>query len=257
MAAADSGSTGGISMKTRLAVLAALAAVSTPALAMQQAAAPAAAAAPASDPAMAAAPAAAPAVAAEAAVLPANKEVVLALNEAVSSEDKRLGDTVSLTVSQDVTANGAVVIPHGTRAVGQITYRKGKGGFGKAGKLELDFRYVDYNGRHIPIEGHYRQEGDGNGAAAVGAVLAAGVIGGLIVHGHSARIPQGHEFTVHMVDSIPLATPAADGAPVLIAASYTPTPVNMHVMTDKERKAAEKAAKAAARDAQGAASGHN
>jgi hypothetical protein len=240
-------------MRIRLAVLAALAAVSTPALAMQQASAPAAA--PASAPAPA--PEAAPAPAPQALVLPSNSEVILSLNEAVSSEDKRLGDLVSLTVSQDVKANNVVVIPHGTRGVGQITYRKGKGGFGKSGKLELDFRYVDYNGQHIPIEGHYRQEGDGNGAAAVGAVLAAGVIGGLIVHGHSARIPQGHEFTVHMVDAIPLTAPAADGAPALIAASYTPTPVNMHVMTDKERKAAEKAAKAAARDAQGAASGRN
>src|SRR4051812_23119251 len=240
-------------MKTRLAVLAALAAVSTPALAMQQAPAPTAAPAPVAAPVAAVAPAPAP----QALMLPSNSEVILSLNEAVSSEDKRLGDMVSLTVSQDVRANNVVVIPHGTRGVAQITYRKGKGGFGKSGKLELDFRYVDYNGQHIPLEGHYRQEGDGNGAAAVGAVLAAGVIGGLIVHGHSARIPQGHEFTAHMVDSIPLAPPAADGAPALIAANYTPTAVNMHVMTDKERKAAEKAQKAAAHDAQAAASGHN
>ena len=249
-------------MKNRFAVLAALAAVSTPAMAMQQVPAPATTPEPAPAPAQAApaaapAPVAAPAPAPQALVLPSNSEVILSLNEPLSSDDKRLGDMVSLTVSQDVRANNLVVIPHGTRGVAQITYRKGKGGFGKSGKLELEFRYVDYNGQHIPIEGHFRQEGDGNGAAAVGAVLAAGVIGGLIVHGHSARIPQGHEFTVHMVDSIPLAAPATDGAPVLIAASYTPSPVNTHVMTDKERKAAEKAAKAAAVDAQGVASGHN
>jgi hypothetical protein len=243
-------------MKTRLAVLAALTAVSTPALAMQQAPAPAPTAAPATVPAPAPVAAPAPAASPEA-MLPSNSEVILSLNEPVSSEDKRLGDMVSLSVAQDVKANNVVVIPHGTRGVAQVTYRKGKGGFGKSGKLELDFRYVDYNGQHIPIEGHFRQEGDGNGAAAVGAVLAAGVIGGLIVHGHSARIPQSHEFTVHMVDAIPLTAPTADGAPALIAASYTPTPVNMHVMTDKERKAAEKAAKAAARDAEAAARGHN
>jgi hypothetical protein len=243
-------------MKTRLAVLAALAAaVSTPALAMQQAPAPEAAA-PAPAPAAAPASESAPAVAPAAMVLPANSEVVLSLNEALSSDDKRLGDMVSLTVSQDVKANGAVVIPHGTRGVAQITYRKGKGGFGKSGKLDLDFRYVDYNGQHIPIEGHHHQEGDGNGAAAVGAVLAAGVIGGLIVHGHSARIPQGHEFVVHMVDAIPLA-PAADGGPALIAASYTPSHVDTHIMTPKERKAAEKAAKDAAKAAERAASGHD
>ena len=235
-------------MKTRLAILAALAAVSSPALAQSQAPAPAA-------PPVAAAPAAAApaAPAADVAMLPANAEVILRLNEPLSSEDKRLGDNFSMTVAQDVKANGAIVIPRGTRAVGQVTYRKGKGGFGKSGKIELDFRYVDYDGRHIPLEGHYRQEGDGNGAAAVGAVLAAGVIGGLIVHGHSARIPQEHEFTAHVVDAIPFAPGASESSPALIPASYTPSAVNMHVMTDKERKAAEKAVKSGA---QQAASGH-
>jgi hypothetical protein len=237
-------------MKRSFVAFAALAAVSSPALAMQQPAPVAPAAAPAPAPADAVAPPVVAAPAIDAALLPANSEVILALNEPLTSEDKRLGDNFSLTVSQDVKANGAVVIPRGTRAVGQVTYRKGKGGFGKSGKLELDFRYLDFDGRHIPIEGHFRQEGDGNGAAAVGAVLAAGVIGGLIVHGHSARIPQGHEFTVHMVDAIPLGAPAAEGGPALIAASYTPSTVDMHVMTDKERKAAEKAAGEAAKRAQ-------
>ena len=225
-------------MKGRFVVLAALAAVSSPAL--TQTAAPVTAA---GNPASAAG-------------LPANTEVIVRLNEALTSEDKRLGDNFSLTVSQDVKANGSVVIPHGTRAVGQIVYRKGKGGFGKSGKLELAFRYVDLDGRRIPLDGHYRQEGDGNGAAAVGAVLAAGVVGGLIVHGHSARIPEGHEFTTHTVDTIPLATPANDGGPALIAASYTPSPIDMHVMTDKERKAAEKAAGGAAKKAHAASAGH-
>lgn len=232
-------------MKARLAILAALAAVSSPALAQSQAPAPAAP--PAAEATAPAAPAVAPA--AEAAVLPANAEVILRLNEPLSSEDKRLGDNFSLTVAQDIKANGAIVIPRGTRAVGQVTYRKGKGGFGKSGKMELDFRYVDYGGRRIPIEGHYRQEGDGNGAAAVGAVLAAGVIGGLIVHGHSARIPQDHEFTAHLVDAIPFAPAASAEAPALIAASYTPSAVETHVMTPKERKAAEKAAKSGAQQA--------
>jgi hypothetical protein len=232
-------------MKRRLAVLAALAAASSPALAQ----APAPAAVPV-------APTAAPVAAAPAAVLPANTEVIVRLNEALTSEDKRLGDNFSLTVSQDVKANGLVVIPHGTRAVGQVTYRTGKGGFGKSGKLELALRYVDLDGRRIPLDGHYRQEGDGNGAAAVGAVLAAGVVGGLIVHGHSARIPEGHEFTAHTVDVIPLASPASEGGAAVIAASYTPSAVDMHVITDKERKAAQKAAGNAAKRAHQASGAH-
>lgn len=235
-------------MKRRFAVVAAVAAMSSPVLAQAPTHAASPAPAPAPTPAAAAAvePAAAPAPAPVAMVLPANTEIIVRLNEPLTSEDQRLGDNFSLTVAEDVKANGLVVIPHGTRAVGQVVWRKGKGGFGKSGKMELAFRYLDMDGRHIPLEGHYRQEGDGNGAAAVGAVLAAGVVGGLIVHGHSARIAEGHEFTTHTVEAIPLAPPASEGGPALIAASYTPSPVDMHVMTDKERKAAEKKARVAA-----------
>jgi hypothetical protein len=189
------------------------------------------------------------------ATLPANSEVVLNLNEAVSSENLALGDKVALTVAQDVKVNGSVVIPHGTRAVSLVTMRKGKGSFGKSGKLEIAFRYLDLDGRHIPIEGRYLQQGEGNGAATVGAVLGAGIIGGLVVHGHSARIAEGHQFSVRTVDAIPV-TLSASGTPALIAASYTPSAVNMQVMTEKERKAAEKAAGKAADDAHRASGKH-
>ena len=104
--------------------------------------------------------------------------------------------------------------------------------------------------QRIPIEGRYRQEGEGNSAATVGAVLAAGVIGGLIVTGKTARIPEGREFTVHTVDAIPATAGAGNGVPALIAASYAPSAVNLQVMTDKERKALEKATKAAQRKAE-------
>jgi hypothetical protein len=237
-------------MNNRSAAFAALILMSSSALA-QAPVAPPAPAAPTAVPI----PAVAASPAESVATLAANSEVVLTLNEAVSSENLVLGDRVSLTVAQDVKVNGSVVIPHGTRAVSQITMRKGKGSFGKSGKLEIVFRYLDLDGRHIPIEGRYLQQGEGNGAATVGAVLAAGVIGGLVVHGHSARIPQGHEFSVRTVDAIPV-TLASAGAPALIAASYTPSAVNMEVMTEKQRKAAEKAAGRAAEDARRAAGKH-
>ena len=104
--------------------------------------------------------------------------------------------------------------------------------------------------QRIPIEGRYRQEGEGNSAATVGAVLAAGVIGGLIVTGKTARIPEGREFTVHTVDAIPATAGTGNGVPALIAVSYAPSAVNLQVMTDKERKALEKATKAAQRKAE-------
>ncbi|MGQ0558714.1 MAG: hypothetical protein ACT4OE_03895 [Sphingosinicella sp.] len=162
-------------------------------------------------------------------VLPANTDVLLRLTSQLSSRNQRIGDTFPLTVVQDVAVDGHVVIPAGTRAIGQVTWRTGRGSFGKSGKLEITMRYVELDGRRIPIAGFHRQEGEGNTGATIGAVVAAGVVGGLIVQGRTARIPEGQEFTARTVDAIPVAFSAQAGSPAAIAASYAPTAVASEV----------------------------
>ena len=196
--------------------------------------------APVAQPAVVQTQAAAP-MAAEA-VLPANSEVVLTMNETVSSKSHRLGEKFSLTVAQDVKANGVTVIPRGTRAVAQITRRTGKGGFGKSGKMDFTFRYIDHIGLQIPIEGRHHQAGEGRGGAAVGAMVAAGLVGGMMVKGKSAKIEYGREFTARTLDAIPVTV--ADNGAAVISASYTPARVTMMTESDKQRKAREKAEKA-------------
>lgn len=209
----------------------------------QEASAPApAVAAPAAE-----APAPVPAVVEVAPVatevlLPANSEVVVTMNETVSSKSHRLGEKFSLTVAQDVQVNGMTVIPRGTRAVAQITRRTGKGGFGKSGKMDFTFRYLDHNGMRIPIEGRHHQAGEGRTGATIGAVVAAGLVGGMLVKGKNARVDEGREFTVRTLEAIPVTV--ADSGTAVIAASYTPAAVTMMTETDKQRKAREKAERA-------------
>lgn len=168
--------------------------------------------------------------------LAANTPVVIALNGEVSSRTHRLGDQFSASVASDVMVDGHVVIPRGTRAVGHVTRRVGKGSFGKAGKMEVAFRYIDLGGRRIPVEGLHLQKGNSKGGATAGAVLLAGAVGGFFVKGRSATMGEGREFTAHTLDAIPVSIPTAAGAPALIQASYTPSPVSMNVETPKERK---------------------
>ena len=42
----------------------------------------------------------------------------------------------------------------GSRAMGEIVWRTGRGAFGKSGKMEVALRNIELDGRRIPLEGH-------------------------------------------------------------------------------------------------------
>jgi hypothetical protein len=141
-------------------------------------------------------------------MLPANTELLLSMNDDLTTKGIEEGHKFRLSLVRDVMLGDLVVIPKGTPAVGEVTWKTGKGAFGKSGKMEIALRYVDLNGRHIPIEGTYRQEGEGNTAATVAGVIAAGVFAGFIT-GKSAKIPQGRELKAHTKEALPVATQAS------------------------------------------------
>src|SRR5690242_13968371 len=58
--------------------------------------------------------------------------ITLAVSQEVNSSTHRAGDTFPLTVLNDVRIGDTIVIPRGTPARGEITWRTGKGAFGKS-----------------------------------------------------------------------------------------------------------------------------
>jgi hypothetical protein len=142
------------------------------------------------------------------AFLPSNTEIWLSANQEVNSKKIKEGQKFRLSVSRDVMIGNFVVIPRGTPADGQISYRTGKGAFGKSAKMEFDLVDVDLNGRLIPTTGHYRVEGQGNTGATVGVVVAAGVFGAFVT-GHSAVIQQGTEYRAYTKEQMPVVLAAA------------------------------------------------
>lgn len=150
------------------------------------------------------------------ALLPANTEILLSMNSEITSTTHRAGDTFSLSVAQDVRIGEHVVIPRGTRALGEVTWRTGRGAFGKSGKMDLALRHIDLDGTRIPIEGTFRQEGEGNTLATVGGVILVGVFAGFIT-GSRARVPAGRELASRTSIAVPF---LADDARVRIAPTF-------------------------------------
>jgi hypothetical protein len=140
------------------------------------------------------------------AVVPANTELALIMNQELSSKSARVGDKFMLSLATDVRLGDYIVIPRGTPAFGEVVWRTGKGAFGKSAKMEVEMRYLDLNGRRVPLSGKYRQEGEGNTGATVGAVVAVGVFGGFVT-GKSAVIKQGRELKAYTMESLPVALP--------------------------------------------------
>ncbi len=144
-------------------------------------------------------------------VLPANTQVTVRMNDEITSKKNREGDTFYLSVTNDVWVDGYVAIPRGSRAVGKITWMTKKGAFGKSGKMDISINAIEVGEMRVPVAGTFRQEGKGNTAATIGAVVAVGIFS-VFVKGHSAVIPQGRELTVHTLDPLKVAIPLKIGA---------------------------------------------
>jgi hypothetical protein len=171
----------------------------------------------------------APTIAADGSLLLATgTPITLAVAQEVNSSTHHAGDTFQLTVLNDVRVGDTIVIPRGTPAQGEITWRTGKGAFGKSGKLEFSLRYIDLGGRHVPVTGDFRQEGEGNTIATGVGIIAVGVFAGFIT-GKRARLPVGRELMSQLAQPVAF-TPAGQLAPsydaqAAMAAATAATPL--------------------------------
>lgn len=145
------------------------------------------------------------------AVLPSNTEILVKMTSELSSKKARMGDTFTAVTASDVMLANMVVIPRGSRVNGVVTWRTGKGAFGKSAKMEYSLNTLDLNGQMIPLQGNFRQEGSGNTGATVGAVVAVGVFAAFVT-GKSAVVPAGTELKVYTRMPLPVLPPVAGTA---------------------------------------------
>lgn len=153
-------------------------------------------------------------------VLPSYTEVILTPDVEASSKKLREGDEVLMHTVFDVMHNGVIVIPKGTPGRGSVTWRTGKGAFGKSAKMEITFNELTLpNGTKLALSGKHRQEGQGNTGAAVGAVVAVGVFGAFVT-GKSAIIPSGQQLSARTADALTYTVPA--GTRIIPTAEIAP-----------------------------------
>ncbi len=172
-------------------------------------------------------------------VLPANTEVVVTPNDTITTKGRTVKEGYKFRVSTlyDVMQNGVVMIPKGTPGEGTVSWMTNKGAFGKSGKMEVSFDWLELGGRRLSLTGSHRQEGEGNTGATVGAAVAAGVFSAFVT-GHSAAITNGQQLRARTAEAITFNVPQNAArlttgtlAPLAAAATVSPVPTATVVET--------------------------
>ena len=121
-------------------------------------------------------------------VIPAGQELDVRLQSPLSSETATREMRFDAVTAVDVTQDGRVLIPAGSRVRGVVTDVKRPGRIDRVGSLTLSFDQIEVRGRTYPVRGMATQVfesggiRDEAGTAGVGAgagVIVGGLLGGL------------------------------------------------------------------------------
>ena len=191
--------------------------------------------APASAPAPAATPVTVPVTVPAPApnFVPKNTEILVQFTQLVSSKTAKNDDMFDLKLAEPVMLNGQIVIPADTPGKGQVVDAGKAGMGGKPGKLVLAGRYLEFQGRKVPIHGLKMSvggKGNVNGAMAASmlvGVFALGVTGGdvEVQPGMYAAAKLGEDFTPGQAADA-ASSPAQNPAPAPAAQPDTSGPAS-------------------------------
>ncbi|NBB17719.1 hypothetical protein GVN21_20350, partial [Caulobacter sp. SLTY] len=144
------------------------------------------------------APAAAPAPSA-----PKNTVVQITIAEQIGSNTNKVGDKFAIVLAEPVMVNGQVIIPAGTKGVGEIVHVAPSGLGGRSGELLLAARYLELGDVRIPLKAFQ--------FAARGRDTTAGSLWALgLVKGGQVIVPPGTGGTAKLAqDFTPPAQPVS------------------------------------------------
>ncbi|KRD31784.1 hypothetical protein ASE35_12440 [Lysobacter sp. Root916] len=155
--------------------------------------------------------------------LAAGSAVELQLGESLSSARHKRGDRFALRLSQPLTVDGAEPILAGTPAVGEVVHGARSRGGGHPGELLIAGRYLEFNGRQIPLRGlSVGQSGRDQINGAMGASLLIGPFA-MFVRGREIEIPADTALRAKLAQELEL-TVAGTTAATAPALPVSPSP---------------------------------
>lgn len=128
--------------------------------------------------------------------IPAGTNIVISLDQTVSSKDAKVGQEVAASVARDVIIDGKKVIPKGSPAVVHVVSVQASGRLSTPAKLYLRLDSVNVNGKAHAVSAHLvgsigKSHGKRNAEAIGGGAAAGAVIGALAGGGKGAAIGAG------------------------------------------------------------------
>jgi hypothetical protein len=129
----------------------------------------------------------------------------------LSSKRAHQGQRFDLEVTEDVRVEGFLVIPKGSRGVGEVSRAIPKGMMGKAGRLAVRVLFVEVGGQRIRLDGQAADRGKSGLAPVVVGMPLIGIASGFFT-GKSAVIPAGSAIDGYVYADLPLVRPAAPPA---------------------------------------------
>ncbi len=148
--------------------------------------------------------------------VPEGTLVKVSIQREINSERNNEGDPVPFVVVEDVSIGGVLVLSKGTEGEGRLTKVKRKGGFGKGGRLEIDFGTVRASdGTPIPVGLGEKsiKENKAVGYAVITSIAGLALLGpigavaGFFIQGEAAKVERGAELFLEILETKEVAGP--------------------------------------------------
>lgn len=138
----------------------------------------------------------------------AGTDVLLETLQPLSSATLKRGDKFGLRLAQALSVDGTLLLPAGTTGVGEVIHAERSRSGGKPGELLLAARYLEADGRQIPLRSfRVGSAGVDKSGQVIGLAIAVGVFA-MFIRGGEIQIPPYTQAQARIAQDVDL-TPAA------------------------------------------------